>query len=97
MKTPPANWHVSNSTYHSLIIDDSDGRTVAVSYEKKDGPLLAVAPEALAACQAAEEYLFEIDSMNPEKPRGELGRKIRRQLQSVVENYNHFNENVSRQ
>jgi len=34
-----------------IIIDEADGRNVAVAYDEKDAPLLAAAPDLLAACQ----------------------------------------------
>ena len=43
-----------------LIIDEENGRNVAVAYDKRDTALIAAAPALLAACKACEELLFSI-------------------------------------
>lgn len=48
------NWYVSSTGNHQgLIVDEADGRNVAVAYDKQDAPLLAAAPALLEACRAA--------------------------------------------
>jgi hypothetical protein len=47
----PETWHAASTGNHQgLIISDKDGRNVAVCYRKEDAPLIAGAPELLAAC-----------------------------------------------
>ena len=53
MNTPHTDkkWFVSSTGNHQgLVIDETDGRNVAVTYDKADAPLIAAAPELLAAC-----------------------------------------------
>lgn len=47
-------WYAKNAGggHQGLVIDEADGRTVAVSYDPKDAALLAAAPDLLAALQA---------------------------------------------
>ncbi len=55
------NWYESKTGNHQgLVIDEADGRNVAVVYDKKDAPLIAAAPALLAALRgllAHAEYL----------------------------------------
>lgn len=45
-------WHTSKgSGGQGLVIDEADGRTVAVAYDAKDAPLLAAAPDLAAVCR----------------------------------------------
>jgi hypothetical protein len=55
--TPGPCYHKSTSAGQSLIIEESTGRNIAVSYDEKDGPLLAAAPDLLAALQEAERVI----------------------------------------
>ena len=43
--------------HQGLVIDEETGRNVAVAYDKADAPLLAAAPELLAAAQEALDYI----------------------------------------
>ncbi len=62
-------WHCGNlSGSQGLVIDDEDGRSVAVAYDTKDTPLLAAAPEMYEAIQrmiiiieACDALLYEYD------------------------------------
>ncbi len=47
-------WYAKNSADRGqgLVIDEADGRNVAVAYERKDTALLAAAPELLEALQS---------------------------------------------
>lgn len=48
--TPPKEWRAVNVTGHQgLIVCDRTGANIAVSYDKEHAPLLASAPELLAA------------------------------------------------
>jgi hypothetical protein len=52
------NWYAKNgSGGHGLIIDEADGRTVAVAYDGKDAALLAAAPEMRDALMDIEARL----------------------------------------
>ena len=44
-------WYVAKGggSGQALVVDEADGRSVAVAYDGKDAPLLAAAPELLAA------------------------------------------------
>ena len=54
-------WYTSNTDTQGLIIDECTGRTVAVSYDKKDAPLIAAAPDLL---EAAETLLMDAIDRN---------------------------------
>ena len=41
----------------ALVIDEADGRTVAVAYDEKDAALLTAAPTLLAALKEAERVI----------------------------------------
>lgn len=63
------NWYTSEgSGGQGLVIDEADGRTVAVAYKAEDAPLLAAAPalrdalEALLPLQDREDVSDEWDS-----------------------------------
>jgi hypothetical protein len=47
-------WYAKKSAGRGqgLVIEEDTGRTVAVTYEKKDAPLVAAAPELLVALKA---------------------------------------------
>jgi hypothetical protein len=50
-KQAPA-WYVSTTGNHQgLIIDETTGANIAVSYDAKHAPLIAAAPDLLAVCQ----------------------------------------------
>lgn len=46
-------FHATGGTIHNqaVVNDESTGRNVAIAYDKSDAPLLAAAPDLLAACQ----------------------------------------------
>lgn len=47
-------WYVVNTGNHqSLIIDEKTGVNIAVCYDKVDAPIIAAAPDLLAACREA--------------------------------------------
>ena len=48
------NWYTMSKpdARQGIIAEDSTGRSVAVSYDAKDAPLIAAAPELLAALEA---------------------------------------------
>jgi len=52
-------WYLTTSGHHGLVIDESDGRTVAVAYNKDDTRLIAAAPELLEHLQTLADYLAE--------------------------------------
>lgn len=53
-----ARWYVGKTGNHQgLVIEERTGRQVAVSYDKQDGPLLAAAPELVAALRETEAAL----------------------------------------
>jgi len=56
-------YHVSNTATQAIIIDEK-GRTIAVVYDQADAPLLASAPELLAALEESHRCtiaVFETD------------------------------------
>jgi len=48
------------SAGQALLIEEGTGRTVAVSYDQKDGPLLAAAPEMLEALEALTKHIDDL-------------------------------------
>lgn len=47
-------WYEANTGNHQgLVVEEGTGRDVAVCYDKADAPLVAAAPELLAALQNA--------------------------------------------
>ena len=48
-----------------LVISEADGRNVAVAYDAKDAPLLAAAPDLLAACITAERFISDAPGVLP--------------------------------
>lgn len=45
-------YHTNGSGGQGTVCDEETGRTVAVAYDAQDAPLLAAAPDLLAALQA---------------------------------------------
>lgn len=73
-KTKPRQWYEAKTGNHQgLIIDENDGRNVAVAYDKADAPLLAAAPELLEILGRAEEVLLD----DPDFHLSQLKRDIR--------------------
>ena len=58
MKTVHAkSWHAGSTGNHQgIVIDEETGRTVAVTHDAKDGPLVAAAPELLDALRALCDF-----------------------------------------
>lgn len=48
----PAWYEASTGNHQGLIVEEVTGRTVAVAYDKADAPLIAAAPDMLAALKA---------------------------------------------
>lgn len=48
------------SGHQGLVIDEATGRNVAVTYDKADAPLVAAAPELLAAAEEALSYIGDL-------------------------------------
>lgn len=46
----PAPWHSANVSGDQGLIIGDNGKNVAVAYDKVDAPLIAAAPDLLAAC-----------------------------------------------
>lgn len=60
------DWYTaSTSGDQGLVIEESTGRNVAVTYRASDAPLVAAAPAMLAALQAAWAMLPAIDPRSP--------------------------------
>jgi type VI protein secretion system component VasF len=52
------SWYTASTGNHQgLIIDEADGRNVAVAYDKADAPLIAAAPALLFALQELLDYV----------------------------------------
>ena len=50
-------WYACNGSMgQGLVIDESDGRNVAVAYDEKDAPLLAAAPEMRRVLARVSEF-----------------------------------------
>lgn len=61
-------WYVAKMDSHQgLIIDEADGRNVAVAYDKKDAPLLAAAPTMLEAMKARQKYEHGSDDLTEDE------------------------------
>ena len=53
------SWYTTKGSMgQGLVIDEADGRTVAVAYDEKDAPLLAAAPDMLEALKWVQARLF---------------------------------------
>lgn len=77
----PGPWYEANSPGHQgLVISESTGMNIAVTYDEKDAALIAAAPEMLEAliehCDAVEDV--EIDSLLEviEKATGKTWKEI---------------------
>jgi hypothetical protein len=80
-------WYVANTGNHQgLVIDQDTGRNIAVAYDKEDAPLLAAAPDLLAACKGAQADIREL--MNQAMPAVDYGcrpkLKIEKQLDAAI-------------
>jgi len=62
-------WYTSNTATQGLIIEEETGRTIAVSYDKKDAELIAATPNLLEALKVMI-YIFDRDL-----GKGTIGRK----------------------
>ena len=62
-------WYTSKGSMgQGLVIDDADGRNVAVAYDEKDAPLLAAAPE-LAEALVGILPVFDNDKLTAKQAR----------------------------
>lgn len=54
----PPRWYCARNANPSqgLVISEPDGRNIAVTYDPADGPLVAAAPEMLAALCSLRHY-----------------------------------------
>jgi len=49
-------WYTpSTGNHQGLIVDMETGKNIAVAYDKEDAPLIAAAPDLLAACKKLVE------------------------------------------
>jgi len=56
-------WYESNTGNHQgLIVCEKTGENIAVSYDKKNAPILAAAPDLYFACRAALLTLEDDDN-----------------------------------
>ena len=47
------NWYViSTGNHQGLVVEEGTGANIAVTYDAKHAPLVAAAPDLLAACEA---------------------------------------------
>lgn len=65
----PGPWHESRTGNHQGLIVADSGENVAVAYDKKDAPLIASAPDLLAALDAALIALADDDGPHATKAR----------------------------
>ena len=52
-------WCVTNilgKNHQRLVVDEKTGRNIAVTYDKKDAPLIAAAPDLLAALELIAKF-----------------------------------------
>lgn len=61
------NWYVAKmvNDFQGLVIDEQTGKNIAVTYDKKDAPLVAAAPELLEALKAAIERMEAVAEIMP--------------------------------
>lgn len=54
-------WYASKSagSHQGIVADEETGKSIAVTYDPADAPLIAAAPTMLAALQAAEAHIYE--------------------------------------
>ena len=58
MKHTPGPWYkASSGPSQGLVISETTGATVAVTYDKRDTDLVAAAPELLSLCREALHYM----------------------------------------
>lgn len=57
-------WYVANTgTHQGLIVEETTGKNIAVSYDKKDAPILAAAPKMLKALHQAQKTIIEMQAL----------------------------------
>lgn len=61
-----------------MVVDEADGRTVAVAYAKKDAPLIAAAPFLRDLCKQALQALDEVEGWS------HLRRELRNALADLA-------------
>ena len=73
-------WYAARSAsdHQGIVADETTGATIAVVYDKQNAPLLAAAPELLAALEAVLTY--EDDRPAP----GTFGAEIYRNAQAAL-------------
>lgn len=77
-----SNWYVGKTGNHQgLIIDEQDGRNVAVSHRKEDAPLIAAAPELRAALEAC---LKDVATPISDHPWAVQQRKAHEQARAAI-------------
>lgn len=58
LQVQPSRWYVASSgTHQGCVCCEETGRSVAVTYDIADAPLVASAPELLAYLQDAVQYM----------------------------------------
>ncbi len=67
-KHTPGPWYAARSSgSQGLIISEANGANVAVSYDPHDAPLIAAAPDLLAALsQLLDSPDLNLDELHPE-------------------------------
>ena len=62
-------WYESSTGNHQgLIISETTGENIAVTYDKRNAPLIAAAPELLTAAENALEFFYFLMS-DPDLPK----------------------------
>ena len=80
MKTQ--KWHLSSTGTHQALIIAEDGQSIAVAYDKENGPIIAAAPELLAFCAQFVAWSEE-RALNARLASGALLRAARAALASA--------------
>lgn len=56
-----SNWYTADASFDQvIIIDETTGETIAVSYKSENAPVIACAPEAVALLEETLEMLRNI-------------------------------------
>lgn len=62
----PSPWYVAKtSNDQGLVISEVTGANIAVTYDKKDAPLIAAAPELLKALTELTDYIKRSPALKP--------------------------------
>lgn len=85
-------WYVSKSAYsdQGLVVDESTGENIAVSYKKENAPILAAAPQAIDLLAETLDLLNNMASNDPHRLTKEaaIQDKIARFLDEVANSGN---------